>query len=291
MRLPLTGLSLLTLATLVACEAHRSPPPKPVLITDTDDEALVIAEVRDFHRHHHPGGLTQFVSMGLDTLGTNDSRREPVERLQRELAECMAPTRAIESALLKRVADEVAEGAVMRGAVDDQLVRLSEAAVLMRDCKPDALDRLHGFLSSAEREALADKVEAQWEVWAQVNETMPMPGHDPDERLAELTQELGLTASQTAMISNALTSASGSDHFDRQRSDTEMQTFATAFASETFDAKRSAARLDDRFVTHGATRMVRFYETVAPLLTPDQRSNLATHLRDHANHHPAVSTN
>jgi hypothetical protein len=276
-------LPLFALTSLLACEAHVAPLP-PVRITDSDEDALLVAEVRDFHRHHHPGGLTQFISMSLDTLGTADSRREPVERLQRDLMECMAPTRAIESTLLKSVADEVAAGAVMRGAVDEQLTRLAQAALTMRDCKPDALERLHGFLSTAEREALADKVQAQWEVWGQVNDTMTGPGHEADERLTELAQELNLTASQTSMISNALQSSLGSSGFDRKRADAEMQAFAAAFASETFDARTSAARVDEQLVTHAATRMVRFYETVAPLLSQDQRVTLAAHLRDHANH-------
>lgn len=228
--------------------------------------------------------------MSLDTLGTADSRREPVERLQRELLECMAPTRAIEGVLLERVADEVSSGAVKRGDVDDQLTRLDEAAVTMRDCKPEALDRLHGLLSTPEREALADKVQAQWEVWSQVNQSQTGPGHETDERLTELAQELNLTASQTSMISNALQSSGASTTFDRLRADAEMQAFAAAFASPTFDARSSAARVDEQLVTHAATRMVRFYETVAPLLTQDQRAALATHLRDHAHHHPGPST-
>jgi hypothetical protein len=33
--------------------------------------------------------------------------------------------------------------------------------------------------------------------------------------------------------------------------------------------------------------MALFYETVTPLLTPDQRTTLATHLREHAGQSPA----
>jgi hypothetical protein len=33
----------------------------------------------------------------------------------------------------------------------------------------------------------------------------------------------------------------------------------------------------------GATRMERFYEAAAPILTPDQRTKLASEIREHAN--------
>jgi hypothetical protein len=36
--------------------------------------------------------------------------------------------------------------------------------------------------------------------------------------------------------------------------------------------------------------MAIFYETVTPLLTPEQRATLAGHLREHAGHQPAIST-
>jgi hypothetical protein len=36
--------------------------------------------------------------------------------------------------------------------------------------------------------------------------------------------------------------------------------------------------------------MAFFYETVTPLLTPEQRTMLSQHLREHASHQPAVSS-
>jgi hypothetical protein len=279
-------------AGLVGCKAHQASTEAPTPEVQSADDDQLVAELRDYHRHHHRGGVTQFIAMSLDTLGTDDSRRVPVERLQSELDECMAPTRALENTLLLSVAEGVVAGAVTRaGAVNDSLAKLGTAAVEMRDCKPDALNRLHGLLSSAEREALTDKVQAQWEVWAEVNDEAEVQGKEPDGRLAELTREVSLTGDQVAAISTALHSsrAVAVNRFDRHASEEYLQAFATAFASELFDAKSVMPRADDQLVTHGARRMVSFYETVTPLLTTEQRGQLATQLRGHANHQSTLS--
>lgn len=65
----------------------------------------------------------------------------------------------------------------------------------------------------------------------------------------------------------------------------QVRRFATAFAEKSFDATSITTTTTATLSTHGAKRMAIFYETVAPLLTPEQRTTLAAHLREHAMHH------
>jgi hypothetical protein len=63
------------------------------------------AGLREHHRHHNSGGLTKFVAMSLDTLGTTDeAKHAQVDKLQAELEANMAPARAAEKELLETLA-------------------------------------------------------------------------------------------------------------------------------------------------------------------------------------------
>jgi hypothetical protein len=294
MRLPaVVGLALAASAGLFGCQAHSTAVESPVVEAQTADDELLIAEIRSYHRYHHRGGVTEFVAMGLDTLAVDEPTRGRVEKLQSELMACLAPTRDSERKLLLTLADGIAAGKVVRsGAVDDSILQLTTAANAQSDCKPDALNQLHATLSPAEREALVDKVEAHWEIWQKVNDDeAEARGHEQSGRLAELTNDVGLTPAQAEAVSTMLESARAGtpNHFDRANAQARLRTFVAKFPLEVFDAKSVVTKGDDVLVTHGATRLVRFYEAVTPMLTAEQRQKLATHLRDHANHQTAVS--
>jgi len=79
-----------------------------------------------------------------------------------------------------------------------------------------------------------------------------------------------------------------SGKFDPKRGEAHVQAFATAFAADSFDAKSIKSNANGHLASRGATRMALFYETVAPLLTAEQRTKLAAELREHANHQAAA---
>jgi Spy/CpxP family protein refolding chaperone len=254
-------------------------------------EDLAAGELRDHHRHQHRGGIMQFVAMSLDTLGPEDAKRAQVEQIQRDLYACMAPTGEINRQLQLAVATGVAAGAIDPVQVDALVMSLDASTGAVQACGADALARLHWLLSPEERQELAEKVEAHWQVWRQVNDE---PGaRVAGGRLAELTVEVDLSTAQVGQIEAALhlARAGRPEALDRARADANVHQFAEAFASETFDAKAMAARAGAHLATHGAGRMAAFYETVAPLLTPSQRVALSEHLRERAAHHPVLSAN
>jgi len=289
----LFGIALLAGAGLSGCMAHSSA---LAAAEDQDGQAVddpMAAELRDHHRHHHRGGVTQFIAMSIDTLATDEARRPTVEKLQDELYTCLAPTRSLERTLLLTIADDVAAG--VRGPtarIEENIGQLRVASAAMPACSAETLNRLHAALSPDERAALTDKVEAHLEVWRQVNDESEARGPAQGRRLAELTRELSLSPDQAERISSALDAsrAGSANRWDAKTTEASLQAFATAFEQPTFDARALSPEANGRLMTHGAQRMVVFYETVTPLLNPTQRATLAGQLREHANHQPAVSS-
>jgi hypothetical protein len=296
MRMPnLAELALLGGLGLSACVAHAPATEggvaeaQPLTVRSPDEVAT--AELSDHHRHHHHGGVPYFIAMSLDTLGTDDVKRAQVERIQGELRTCMGPAREIEQNLLMAFADGVAVGVVDGARVDATIAQLNTAAGPINDCAVDAVNQLHAMLSPTEREALVDKVQAHWAVWRQVNYEAEAGGREQGGRIAELARELSLTSEQVATMSSALRVALAElpGRFDAKRVEAHVQAFATAFIGESFDARSVTANANSHLATHGSMRMAIFYETVAPMLTGEQRAKLAEDLREHANHQPAVS--
>jgi Spy/CpxP family protein refolding chaperone len=252
-----------------------------------DDQAS--AELREHHRHHHQGGITQFIAMSLDTLGADEAKRPRLERIQRELHRCMAPAGRAEKGVLRTIADGVAAGSIDAAKVDAGIEKVATAAGDAQPCSIKALNRLHKLLSAEERQALVDKVQAHYEVWRQVNHEAEFGGQEKGGRLAELAKELSLTPDQVDKISAQLKAAQAPSKFDPAKAEAHLKAFADAFVSDSFDAKSILANANGHLAAHGAKRMAAFYEAVGPVLTPDQRTALAAHLREHSGHQPSAS--
>jgi Spy/CpxP family protein refolding chaperone len=75
--------------------------------------------------------------------------------------------------------------------------------------------------------------------------------------------------------------------------DAHIQAFATAFVADKFDPKSlapSATAAAGHIARHGAGRLAHFYEAVTPVLTPEQRTKLAAHLRERLNDQHVASS-
>jgi Spy/CpxP family protein refolding chaperone len=274
--------AFISCATTASSEGSASAAP-------ADDAAAT--ELKEHHRHHHHGGITQFVAMSLDTLGHDEAKRPQIEKIQSDLRTCMKPAREINRALLGVIADGVAAGTIDQSKVDAALTTLTAAATGERECSVSALNALHAVLSPAERAALVDKVDAHWQVWRQINHETTVGAKEKGSLLSQLTEELSLTPDQVEKMSASLGTASDrlNGKFDPKKVEEHLEAFNTAFLADTFDAKNVTANSNAHLATHGATRMAVFYETVTPLLTPEQRTKLSDHLKEHASHQPAVS--
>jgi Spy/CpxP family protein refolding chaperone len=255
---------------------------------DGPEDDAPSADLREHHRHHQHGGITQFIEMSLDTLGEDEAKRPEVEKIQQALHGCMEPVEEGERKVLLSIADGVAAGAVDRAKVEAGVAELSKSGESIHDCAGTALNQLHALLSPAERASVAEKVKAHWDVWREVNHDAVPGGREKTGRLAALAKELSLSPEQVEKMAPALQAAGvDSAHtFDPNQVKAQIQAFNLAFASNAFDAKAVVTHTTSSLTTHGTMRMARFYETITPLLTPEQRTTLAAHLREHADHHP-----
>lgn len=290
-RLGWNGFTVMAALGASACTAYTAAGPTPTEAWQADEQAA--SELRDHHRHHNRGGVMQFVAMSLDTLGPDDAKRPQVEALQRDLHGCMAPTSAIHGRLHQAMAEGVAAGAIDAVKVGAVIAELEQAEGTIQECGAETLNRLHALLSPVERAELAEKVQAHWAVWREVNPDATSPGRGPGGRLPALTAELSLSQDQVTRITAALELSAGGrgGRFDRTRAEHGLNGFAEAFARDAFDARSLPRHAGAGLAHHGASRMAAFYETVTPLLTQPQRATLAEHLREHGSHTPTLSLN
>jgi Spy/CpxP family protein refolding chaperone len=252
------------------------------------DDKLAADEVLEHHRYHR-GGIISFVALSLDTLGVGAEQQPAVEKIQHELDERMVPLHEANHNLIERLADGVAAGKVDATKSDADLAAVARAEAAVRSASAALVIELHKTLTPPERAALVDKVEAHWQVWREANADEKANSHDEHGpgRLAKLTSELSLTPEQVTKIEDGLKAKpSASGPIDPKVSsdvDTHLKEFATAFASEKFDAKTLTTweSVDSQIATTGGARLVRLSEVAAPILTPDQRTKFATQLREH----------
>ncbi|HEY1697059.1 MAG TPA: hypothetical protein VGG39_33095 [Polyangiaceae bacterium] len=256
-----------------------------------EDEAA--DELRDYHRHHHMGGVTMFITMSLDTIGVDASKKAQITKIQADLDGKMQPARDAEHALLGVLADGVAAGTIDTAKVDAAVAKLGTASAGLHAATTDAIGQLHDALSAQERQALVDKVRAHWEVWQKVNTDEKAGSKEKGTRLDHLAKRLDLTSDQVDKISKALaTDTPPTAQNDPKPVDAHIQAFSAAFLADKWDPKPLAATNTSsagHAARWGGARMVRFFEAVTPVLTPDQRTKLAAHLRERLNDQHAAS--
>jgi Spy/CpxP family protein refolding chaperone len=295
----------LSLPALVACGGSAPPPATPAdtsattsttvsttTTTVTDDDDPATDGIRDHHRHHH-GGVSQFIALSIETLGVSPEQKAKLSTINDALKSRIEPAHQASRLLIGMIADGVAVGNVDKAKVDGQLAVLAAAAANASDASTAALDQLHAVLDAGQRAALVDKVEANWHIWRDVNHEEKSGSQERNDRLADFAQDTGLSADETAKLSAALQAQpiEQASMIDPSEMDGYMKTFRAAFVADSFDAKTlgSANAASAHVARAGAGRMAHFYEVVTPLLTPEQRTKVAAHLRDRLNPPPSTT--
>lgn len=280
-------------ASQAAAKASTSAAPAVASATATasaqapvTEEDSVNEELRDYHRHHHHGGVTMFIAMAIDTLGLDTAKKAQVTKIQTDLQAKMAPARDAEHDLLSTIADGVAAGKLDTGKVDAAVSKVATASAAIHAATTDALTQLHDALAPVERTALVDKVKAHWEVWQNVDHEKAGSG-EKGTHLAKLTALLSLTPDQVDKLTQALREETPvTPQTDSKPVDAYIQAFATAFVADKFDAKSlstPATAAAGHVARHGGAETARVYEAITPVLTAEQRTKLAAHLRERLN--------
>jgi len=222
-----------------------------------------------------------FINMAVESLGLPAEKKAQVEKIQAELHAKGAPAREAAHAVLELLANGVAAGKIDKAKVDAALKKQEAASKEVHNASIEAMNKLHAALTPEERVALVEKVKAHVEVWKKVNHDEQYGSKEKGTRLAKLKEELGLTAEQEEKISAALKKDPPAKP-DPAAIDAHIKAFETAFVAEKFDAKSltTADAANTSISKWGGARMARFYEIVTPLLTPEQRTKLAEHLKE-----------
>jgi Spy/CpxP family protein refolding chaperone len=253
-----------------------------------------VAGLTEHHRYHH-GGVTLFIAMSLDTLGVAPEQQAAVDKIRTDLRSAMAPQRAAEEKLLATLADGLAGADLDATSVGVAVAQVTRSAAAVHDESAKALNELHAVLTPPERAALVDKIEAHWAIWQRENAVEVAASNNTESgHLAALTSELNLTADQVDKIRAAFASdANTRPQIDRHEIDSHVRALGDAFRSETFDARllTNGTAANTGLSGWGAAHLAHVVETMAPLLTADQRSTLASKLREHATHGPIVQGN
>ena len=294
-------MKLSSLACVLLLAAHgcgSSPPPPPAApevapATEPTDQVGAseddsTSDLAEHHRHHHHGGIAMFVAMSVDTLGIDDNQRAQIEKIQADIYAGLKPAHDAEKAVLLALADGVAAGNVDQARTEAAIAELGKVSASTHDVVEDSLNALHQTLTAQQRQALVDKVEAHLSVWHETNSSNETAEKDKHGgHLAKLATDLALTPDQVEKIrSNFTTSMGAAPKFDRAEVDADFKEFAPAFASDTFDAHaiKNDGIVSSHMAVWGLTRMSHLYAAAAPVLTPEQRTKAADHLRHHANY-------
>jgi len=228
--------------------------------------------------------------VSLPSLGLSPQEQAQVDKIKADMQAKMQPQHEAMSALLNVVADGVAAGTIDQAKADAATAKLAEISTQMDDVTNDALNQLHQILTPAERQALALKVQAHYMIWERANADKEA---QPDQEMEggqihHLATVLGLTPDQVQKIDAAFTASMAqvfaAKQFDKAAAEAHLQAFVTGFTADTFDAKTltTADKANSSVTSWGAMRMVKMYEAMLPVLTPDQRTKLAALLREKA---------
>ena len=256
---------------------------------DTDDSDS--QDLKAHHRHHQ-GGFEHFVLLALETLGVTPEQQAQIDKIVADLHTKTQPVRDAQKSVLMALADGVGAGNVDKAKVDAAIAAIAAAAAQTHDAAADAMNQLHAVLRPEQRVALVDKVEAHWTMWKDANadEKAAVAERENGAHIALLAKEIGLTGEQVDKVKASFPSslaahAQEKGRFDPAEGDAHLKAFRAAFAAEAFDAKALAtsAPVHSHMATWGVNRMARFYETLAPVLTPEQRPKVADKLRNYAN--------
>jgi Spy/CpxP family protein refolding chaperone len=284
----LIGTSALGLVACAEGKAASGPPATAAtapILSPEDEEAA--ADLGEHHRHHHHGGVTMFIAMTLDSLGVSPEQAVAVEKIQGDLFAKMEPAHVAEQNMLNVLADGIAAGKIDIAKVDAAIDAVKAASTGVHEATIDSLNQLHAVLTPEQRVALVDKVEAHWEVWKKANAQEEKPGDAAHPgHLDRVAKELNLAPDQVEKVRATFAEKvkSHPQKFDSAQVDAHIQEFGTAFKAATFDAK-SLPRgpfVHQHLAVWGARRTAHFYETIDPLLTPEQRTKLAAELKEHA---------
>lgn len=258
---------------------------------------------------HHPG--IGMLMLEVADVGLKPEQKSAVDALKADLAKLEDGTKEGRAQLKSDVADGVAAGKLDKAKIDADTKKLVKAAESTASSVQEAMNKLHKTLDPEQRKKLVELMHAKAETMhehakaetmhehgkAEGHERGKAEGHEhgemgehamgPHKTLEKLSEELALTADQKDKLKTKMDAlmkthmAAQKGHFDEMQK--RMKAVGDAFAGDKFDAKnaRVGEKLGDMIQLMTKHR-VQFVEAVLSVLTPEQRTKFAAHVRQHS---------
>jgi hypothetical protein len=217
-----------------------------------------------------PGGF--FVNQ-VDKLDLRADQTTTVSGIRAQLQAATAPVRTARAALGAEVAREVRAGTLDASKIQPLADQVATAHAATKPAIQAAVQQIHDTLDATQRQALVASMHAQREQFHARG-----AGREHMQRIAA---ELGLSDDQVATIrasmKEAFTARGEAMRAEHGQMKGRMEAIATAFQSDTFDARA----LDvGEHMGAGAAHFVgmrqAFLKAAVPVLTAAQREALAT---------------
>jgi Spy/CpxP family protein refolding chaperone len=212
------------------------------------------------------------------TLNLRADQRATVDAARARLQDATAPVREARAKLAAEVAQEVRAGQIDKAKIEPLADQVTAAVAATKPVVQDTVQKLHDTLDASQRTALV----------ASMRERASQRGHgEMRDHMQQVAEELGLTDAQRASIreqvKQAFAARSETARAERGQMKTRMETLATAFQGEAFDAKALDVGVHG---AEGAKRLMGFHgvflDAAVPVLTPAQREILATKIQQRA---------
>jgi len=235
---------------------------------------------------HHPGPAMAVIHAALQIDSLTVQQRASIEALKKAEHEAVIPARAAQSRVLTALAAQVEAGNIDRGAIAPAVQAAEAADSSARAAARDTLQKLHDILTPAQRSELVSTIEAK--MAAHENAASGEGGNAPAGQghgglLAHWSAKLGLSAEQQAQIAANLKSAADAQPpvaAQGQARRAERERWLESFRAGDFNANASALTPPHDMTVH----IEDVLQAAVPVLTPAQRTQVATELRQRAAH-------
>jgi Spy/CpxP family protein refolding chaperone len=234
------------------------------------------------HEGHHKGHRTGLVGAALKLDSLTPAQRTAIEQLAQTRRTAEVPVRQADAQVLTVLAQQIEQASINRAALAPTVSARETAAVAARNVDLDTVQKLHDLLTPAQRGQLIDGIEAHFQGHADAGKG---EGGHGGGHLGMIAKKLGLTDQQKAQIASNLRAERQAEGTPAQRPDFRGagKAWLESFRGDAFSASASAANAP-QMMEHRANRMEDLLTAAVPVLTPAQRSELATHLRARAAH-------
>lgn len=242
-------------------------------------QTAVDQEQADLHRHHDPGRL---IKETIEKLNLRPDQRVAVDRVHQTILGKMVAASGEHTALIEALAKTVGSGFVNQSELDPALRRIVRSMATMKPMFMNALNELHRTLDTEQRARLVQLLE---EHHAKHQQKMGC-GHR-GRFFKRFGKKLGLSEQQREQIHQLAMAGLTPEERAHMRQIHEQRwqrhkAALEAFKAESFDAAKLPIFNEPQNERMHVERMVRLLKVALPVLSPEQRTQLAEHLQQGA---------